>query len=166
MSNLYKVSNCRLSYECSKSWKDLADLPGEEDVKYCRDCRNTVHRCDNGVELERLVSEGRCVAYFENELIHVTGEWVPESDFENSDKDELLVRLARLSREELAVLLLINDNPGITGEEISLRLGIPLSSARIIANGSLIGLCAQDVNSSFLVGDRVGLLLNDFRHVL
>lgn len=166
MSKFYQISNCRLSYECSKSWNDLADLPGEECIKYCRDCRNTVHRCDNETDLDRLVSEGRCIAFFESELIQTTGEWISLPNPEDTEKEFLLIKIARLAKNELSILFLINDNPGITSIQISNLSGIPLTDVEKIVLSSLNGLCTQEDKISWFVTSKTGHLIDQYNYIL
>ena len=166
MSKSYQISNCRLSYECSKSWNDLTDLPGEDDIKYCSACRDTVHRCDNEDELDRLVSEGRCIAYFESELIHTTGQWISLPDPKEIEKDLLLIKIARLSHNDLSILSLINDKPGITNNQISSLSGMPTININQITHFSLKGLCIQDDNNAWSITTTASRLLDEYRHTL
>ncbi len=166
MNKNYTISNCHLSYECSKTWNDLTDLPGEDDIKYCSACRDTVHRCDNEDDLDKLISEGRCIAYFDSELIHTTGQWISLPNPKEIEKDLLLIKIARLSHNDLSILSLINDKPGITNNQIASLSGIPTININQITHNSLKGLCIQDDNSSWFATRIVSRLLDEYRHTL
>jgi uncharacterized protein (TIGR02996 family) len=51
----------RFAYRCQNRWVDL-DPTQEEQVRYCGECKKTVHYCDNKEEVEKMAVEGNCIA--------------------------------------------------------------------------------------------------------
>jgi len=57
----YHIRNCVFAYRCTADWEKLDDT-GVEQVRYCGECRRTVHLCMTDEELTNQVRANNCVA--------------------------------------------------------------------------------------------------------
>ncbi len=50
-----------LSRQCHKTWSELREDSREENVRFCTDCGQSVHRVTDQAGLIRIVAQRRCV---------------------------------------------------------------------------------------------------------
>lgn len=55
------IRNCEFRFRCDRTWGSL-QATADEAVRYCAQCRHTVHYCRTPVELQAALVENRCVA--------------------------------------------------------------------------------------------------------
>ena len=55
-------SNCEL-VSCSQTWRIL-DKTDNENIRHCQECNKDVYKAKNMKEVEKITSEGDCIAYF------------------------------------------------------------------------------------------------------
>jgi hypothetical protein len=55
------IRNCLFSFRCEKKWGDL-EMLSDAKVRFCHDCRRTVHFCHTDEELREAVIRNDCVA--------------------------------------------------------------------------------------------------------
>ena len=55
-------SNCELRL-CSQTWRIL-DKNNDENIRHCQECNKDVFKAKNMKEMEKITSEGNCIAYF------------------------------------------------------------------------------------------------------
>lgn len=53
---------CEFKFVCDKQWSKLAEIEGEEYIRYCDSCEKPVFYCNDYEELESNVAKGRCIA--------------------------------------------------------------------------------------------------------
>lgn len=76
------IRNCKLKYRCSMKW-DLLEKTSDEDVRYCPECKKSVHHCQTDDQLIIAIIDDHCVA------VSVTGDSVKflrlddDSDWDN-----------------------------------------------------------------------------------
>ena len=61
MQNSNAIKNCTLKFRCPLKWEVL-QLTNEAGVRYCGECCKSVYYCQTKVELDKALSEGKCVA--------------------------------------------------------------------------------------------------------
>tara|TARA_R110002050_G_scaffold57423_5_gene129256 strand:+ start:175850 stop:176200 length:351 start_codon:yes stop_codon:yes gene_type:complete len=76
-----KISNCKLSFKCSKQWSSLTDKD-INNQRYCDACKEDVYWCGTQEEIDTATSENRCVAFSVKPTGQIT-RW-------NSDEDGFL----------------------------------------------------------------------------
>ena len=55
-------SNCELR-SCSQTWRIL-DKTNDVNIRHCQECNKDVFKANNMKEVEKITSEGNCIAYF------------------------------------------------------------------------------------------------------
>ena len=55
-------SNCELR-SCSQTWRIL-DKTNDINIRHCQECNKDVFKANNMKEVEKITSEGNCIAYF------------------------------------------------------------------------------------------------------
>ena len=55
-------SNCELR-SCSQTWRIL-DKTNDVNIRHCQECNKDVFKANNMKEVEKITSEGDCIAYF------------------------------------------------------------------------------------------------------
>ena len=53
---------CQFSFPCEKSWNDLSEIAGQQDVRFCTECTKPVFLCLSYEDLYEHVEKERCVA--------------------------------------------------------------------------------------------------------
>jgi len=59
---LIKNDSCKLTFECTKKWSDLAGT-NDEGIRHCSSCDENVHWCNTEEDIEQARQKGWCVAY-------------------------------------------------------------------------------------------------------
>ena len=54
------IRNCVFSFRCEKKWGNLEQL-SDDRVRFCHDCRRTVHFCRTDGELREAITRNDCV---------------------------------------------------------------------------------------------------------
>lgn len=60
--NQYEIRNCTFAYRCVADWEKLEDIDKEK-IRFCKDCEQEVHFCEDDKELTEAVRENFCVAF-------------------------------------------------------------------------------------------------------
>ena len=55
-------SNCELK-SCSQTWRIL-NKTNDKNIRHCQECNKNVFKVGNMKEMEKITSEGNCIAYF------------------------------------------------------------------------------------------------------
>ena len=67
------IRNCEFRFRCDRTW-ELLQATSDDAVRYCDQCRHTVHYCRTPAELHAALSENRCVAV----EVHGAADAMPE----------------------------------------------------------------------------------------
>ncbi|GAA5005223.1 hypothetical protein GCM10025793_12720 [Lysobacter lycopersici] len=70
----FKVANCKFVYKCNRSWSELTQIPGANEVRFCGTCRESVYFCSNAEELVRNIRAKRCVAFKDEKGVDLVGD--------------------------------------------------------------------------------------------
>ncbi len=60
------IRNCQFAFKCEKKWDELTQPWSWPKVRFCDDCKKSVHLCDTGDELVDAIKNNRCVAIPKN----------------------------------------------------------------------------------------------------
>lgn len=74
---LYGQVICEFRFQCDKQWRDLSEVKGEVDVRYCTDCTKPVFLCHTYAELAVHVAQAHCVAIEDGGGLHLIGDVGP-----------------------------------------------------------------------------------------
>lgn len=66
------LRNCTFAYKCTKQWEKLEETD-QKSIRFCCDCQNEVHYCEDDQELLKSIKLNRCVAFSRYETIHEMG---------------------------------------------------------------------------------------------
>lgn len=72
------IRNCKIKYRCPMKWTSLEET-SDSDVRYCPECKKTVHYCQTDEKLRIAILEDYCVA------IRVPGETKETRETPNFD---------------------------------------------------------------------------------
>ena len=64
---------CKFKFLCDKTWDELQEIEGEEQLRFCNGCLQPVFYTSTYDELVVNVSEGRCVAIAHDSDIDIDG---------------------------------------------------------------------------------------------
>ena len=73
-------SNCELR-SCSQTWRIL-DKTDNENIRHCQECNKDVYKANNMKEVEKITSEGDCIAYFNDRKEILVGYLSPPEPFQ------------------------------------------------------------------------------------
>ena len=60
------IRNCQFAFRYDKKWDDLTQPWSWPKVRFCDDCRKSVHLCETDDELVDAIKNNRCVAIPKN----------------------------------------------------------------------------------------------------
>ena len=60
------IRNCQFAFKCEKKWDELTQPWSWPKVRFCDDCKKSVHLCETGDELVDAIKNNRCVAIPQN----------------------------------------------------------------------------------------------------
>ena len=81
------IMNCDLTLkQCDKDWGELEKTKSDF-KRFCLDCERMVQKVDNSEDLNRVIKQRTCVAYFMEEEPPLIGLIMP--GFENDDNYEI-----------------------------------------------------------------------------
>jgi len=58
---MFRGKNCQFSFQCFKSWHELAST-SDSSVRFCDECKSNVQLCLNQQDFDAAIEKGLCVA--------------------------------------------------------------------------------------------------------